>query len=108
MREARDVVSAAFYVNKPKNDIFFTEDRAARWTAANPPPGWPLPPAVINVGTRRAGFPARFTYLNFGKSTQKGLELGVDTPREPLRERCSRTTRYQAKPDPKDFDISAS
>ena len=33
------MVSAAFYTNKTKNDIFFTENRDRRWTAANPPPG---------------------------------------------------------------------
>ena len=37
-----------------KNDIFFTQDRSARYTAANPPPGWPLPPAVIGLRARAA------------------------------------------------------
>ena len=41
-------------------------------------PGWPLPPAVINL-VPGASFPANFTYSNFGKQTQKGLELGVNT-----------------------------
>jgi hypothetical protein len=40
------------------------------------PPGWPLPAAVIDqVG----GFPARFTYLNFGRTIDKGVELGVQS-----------------------------
>ena len=43
----RATLSAAFYVNKTKNDIFFTELTNERYTATNPPPGWPLPPAVI-------------------------------------------------------------
>ncbi len=72
-------MSAAVYVNRTKNDILFTEDRSARYTATNPPPGWPLPPARHRARARRAAFPARFTYLNFGHVTQKGLELGVDT-----------------------------
>ena len=50
----------------------------SRWTASNPPPGWPLPPAVINL-VPGASFPANFTYLNFGKQTQKGFELGVNS-----------------------------
>ena len=30
-------------------------------------------------------FPAEFTYLNFGQTTQKGFELGVNSHAEPLR-----------------------
>jgi outer membrane receptor for ferrienterochelin and colicin len=102
------VLSAAFYVNKSKNDIFFTENRDQRWTAANPPPNWAfgfLPPIAISLATQGQGFPASFTYRNFGKTTQKGLELGVDTA-------ASRYVNlfvnysYQAEPEPDGFDIS--
>ncbi len=106
----RTVLSAAVYVNKTKNDILFTENRNLRWTSANPPPNWAngkLPTAFVDAvaaASGQQGFPASFTYRNFGKTTQKGLELGVDTP-----------TRYanffanysfQAKPEPDGFDIS--
>ena len=77
----RAIVSAAFYVNKTKDDIFFTEETALRWTATNPPPNFAfglLPPAVIALTPARS-FPASFTYQNFGKQTQKGVELGVNT-----------------------------
>ena len=77
----RAILSAAFYVNKAKDDIFFTEQTALRWTAANPPPNFAfglLPPAVIALTPARS-FPAAFTYQNFGKTTQKGIELGVNT-----------------------------
>jgi outer membrane receptor protein involved in Fe transport len=76
--KGRAIVSAAFYVNKTRDDIFFTEQTDLRWTAANPPPAFPLPPAVINL-VPGGSFPASFTYLNFGKQTQKGIELGVNT-----------------------------
>jgi outer membrane receptor protein involved in Fe transport len=79
--QGRAVLSAAFYVNRAKDDIFFTENVNARWTATNPPPNFAfglLPPAVIAL-TPAHSFPASFTYQNFGKSTQKGLELGVTT-----------------------------
>jgi outer membrane receptor protein involved in Fe transport len=75
------IVSAAFYVNRTKDDIFFTELTGQRWTATNPPPNFAfglLPPAVIALTPARS-FPAAFTYLNFGRNTQKGLELGVNT-----------------------------
>jgi len=77
----RAILSAAFYVNRVKDDIFFTENTGLRWTATNPPPNFAfglLPPAVIAL-TPAKGFPASFTYQNFGKSTQKGLELGVNS-----------------------------
>lgn len=76
----RAILSAAFYVNKAKDDIFFTEQAALRWTATNPPPNFAfglLPPAVIALTPARS-FPAAFTYQNFGKTTQKGIELGVN------------------------------
>jgi iron complex outermembrane receptor protein len=102
------VLSAAFYVNKTKNDIFFTEVPNTRWTAANPPPNWAfglLPPGAITLATQGAGFPAQFTYLNFGKTTQKGVELGVDSP---LNQYANLFVNYsyQAKPEPEGFNIS--
>ena len=100
----RATLSAAFYVNKTKNSIAFTELTDARYRATNPPPGWPLPPAVIAL-VPGASFPARFTYLNFGHLTQRGLELGVDGA-------VNRAVNvfgnysWQGEPDPQDFDIS--
>jgi outer membrane receptor protein involved in Fe transport len=100
----RATLSAAFYVNKVKNSIFFSELTNARYTATNPPPGWPLPPAIINL-IPGASFPAKFTYLNFGHMTQKGLELGIDSI---LNRYVNLFVNYswQGEPDPEDFDIS--
>jgi outer membrane receptor protein involved in Fe transport len=102
--KSRATVSAAFYVNRTKNEIFFTELVGARYTAAKPPPGWPLPAAVIAL-VPGASFPARFTYLNFGKVTQKGLELGVDSA---VNRYLSVFANYswQGEPEPDGFDIS--
>ena len=101
------VVSAAFFVNKSKNDILFTEVKTAKWTAANPPPNWAfglLPPFVINF-VPNASFPGLYTYQNFGKTTQKGIELGVDSA---LNQHLNvfANYSYQAKPEPEGFDIS--
>ncbi|MDQ3346520.1 MAG: TonB-dependent receptor [Acidobacteriota bacterium] len=103
----RTVLSAAVYLNKTKNDILFTENTAARWTAANPPPNYAfgfLPPQTIPL-ISPGGFPASFTYRNFGRTTQKGLELGVDTS---VNRHVSFFTNYsyQAEPEPEGFDIS--
>ena len=100
----RTTVSAAVYVNRTKNDILFTELREARYTATNPPPGWPLPPAVIAL-VPGGSFPARFTYLNFGRVTQPGFELGVDSW---VNSHVNVFANYswQGEPDPEGFDIS--
>jgi outer membrane receptor protein involved in Fe transport len=98
------ILSAAFYVNKTKNDILFTEVPNSRWTHLNPPPGWPISPLAIFAATAGAGFPANFTYLNFGKTTQKGLELGLDTSTKYVN--FFTNYSYQAKPEPDGFDIS--
>ncbi len=101
----RTVLSAAYYINKTKNDILFTEDESGRWTHLNPPPGWPINPLAIALATGGAGFPGLFTYENFGKTTQKGLELGIDTP---LGNIVNGFVNYswQAEPEPEGFDIS--
>ena len=100
----RTVLSAAFYRNWVKNEILFTEDPTGRYTAANPPANWPLPPALINA-VPGASLTGRFTYMNFGKSTQQGVELGANSQ---VNDEIDLFANYswQGKPDPKDFDIS--
>jgi outer membrane receptor protein involved in Fe transport len=100
----RAIVSAAFFVNKLKDDIFFTEDVTGRYTAANPPPNWPLPPAFINFVPGRS-LPGRFTYLNFGHYTQKGFELGVNSPVNTFVDVFANYS-WQGTPDPEDFSES--
>jgi len=102
----RAVVSAAFYVNNVKEEILFTEDINGRYTAANPPANWPLPPAFINfIYAAGRTLPGRFTYDNFGRYVQKGFELGIDSPVNQYLNVFANYT-YQATPDPKDFDLS--
>jgi outer membrane receptor protein involved in Fe transport len=100
----RATVSAAFYINNSKNEILFTQDKSVLYTAQNPPPGWPLPPIVI-AAVPGGSFPARFTYMNFGKSTQRGFEVGVNGP---VTADLDAFVNYswQGTPDPKDFDLS--
>ena len=100
----RAVVSAAFYVNNVKEEILFTEDTTGRYTAANPPPNWPLPPVLINFVPGRS-LPGRFTYNNFGRYLQKGFELGLETPLNSYLDAFANYT-FQATPDPKNFDLS--
>jgi len=81
--KGKAIVSAAFYVNRTKNDIHFTELTSARYNPLNPPPGWPLP--AFTIGLIPGGtLPSTFTYLNFGKTTQKGFEIGVNSRLTPF------------------------
>jgi iron complex outermembrane receptor protein len=104
--QGRAIISAAYYMNWLKNDILFTEDTSGRYTAASPPSNWPLPPVVISLLAAQGRFlPGRFTYLNFGKSTSQGFELGVNG----LINRYANVFAnysYQSDPDPKDFPLS--
>ena len=100
----RAVISAAYYHNWVKNEILFTEDTTGRYRAANPPSNWPLPPVLINF-VPGGSLPGRFTYLNFGKSTQQGFELGVTSPVNDFVDMFANYS-FQAKPDPKDFPLS--
>jgi len=73
---------AAFYINDSDNNINFTPLPSNRdpYTSANPPPGWQLPPPILDLLAQRSIFLPRtgFTYLNLGPTRQKGVELSVD------------------------------
>ncbi len=101
------VISAAFYRNWVKNEILFTEDLSGKWSVANPPPNWPLPVFFIGFlpGPPPGTLPGRFTYLNFGRSTQQGFELGVNAPVGNYVDLFANYS-WQGKPDPKDFAIT--
>jgi len=79
---ARTTATAAFYVNDLDHNINFVQLPANLdpYTATNPPPGWPLPPAILAVLAQRGIFLPRtaFTYLNLGPLREKGIELSVD------------------------------
>jgi iron complex outermembrane receptor protein len=100
--QGRAVISAAFYVNRVHDDIFFTEDTSKRYTSKNPPPGWPaiLVPALDAIG----GLPGLFTYENFGRTIQKGFEVGVEGS---VNRNLHVYTNYSLQPQPSvNFDLS--
>ena len=105
----RAVVTAAFYVNDTDNSIFFTQSGSYR--ATNPPPGWPLPPAVLEAIVQSGrfgpgnGLPSTYTYLNLGKVRQKGIELGIEgVVRDDLTAFVNYS--YQPEPEPEGFPIT--
>jgi outer membrane receptor protein involved in Fe transport len=102
----RAILSAAYYMNWLKNDILFTQPTGGVYTAANPPSNWPLPPVFIAALAQQGIFlPSTFTYLNFGKSTSQGLELGVNAYVNNYASVFANYS-YQTDPDPKDFPLS--
>ena len=80
----RATVSAAVYFTTNHDEIFFTQ--TGRYRAAAPPPGWPLPPVVLEVlpppcttaTCTTGGLPSEFSYRNLGTVKNKGVELGID------------------------------
>jgi outer membrane receptor protein involved in Fe transport len=70
----RVTAGAAVYVNRVSNAIQFTQ--TGSYTSSDPPPGWPLPPSVLDdLIDRGLGLPSSFSYLNFERITDRGLEL---------------------------------
>jgi outer membrane receptor protein involved in Fe transport len=81
----RATVSAAVYFTRNEDEIFFTQ--VGRYRATAPPPGWPLPPGVLEVlpppcvpgqPCTTGGLPSEFSYRNLGTVKNKGVELGID------------------------------
>jgi outer membrane receptor protein involved in Fe transport len=107
---SRATVSAAFYFTQNKDEIFFTQ--VARYRATAPPPGWPLPPVVLEVlppacataVCNSGGLPSEFSYRNLGSVKNKGFELGIDGAVNQALNLFANYS-YQAKPDP-DFALS--
>jgi outer membrane receptor protein involved in Fe transport len=107
----RATVSAAIYWNENQDEIFFTQ--TGRYRAAAPPPGWPLPPVVLEVlpppcvpgaACTTGGLPSEFSYRNLGTVKNMGFELGVDGAVNQALNVFANYS-YQAEPEP-DFDIS--
>ena len=74
----RHTVSAAIYLNDTKDSILFTTSNV--YTSANPPPGWPLPPQVLDLLAAAGVFlPSGLSYLPFEGVRDKGIELGLNT-----------------------------
>jgi len=91
----RASVSAAWYYNSMVDEIYFTQ--VASYSSKNVPPGWPLPPVVLDQLIAASAFgpglglPSGYSYLNSSKLPgctdpnrdcgavrTQGLELGLD------------------------------
>jgi outer membrane receptor protein involved in Fe transport len=108
LANGRASLGAAFYINNSKGDFY--QQQTGSYTSQNPPPGWPLPPYVLDVLIAAnafgpgLGLPSLFNTANRGKVRNKGIELNADA-------RFSRHIRgfanysWQARPESNDFDL---
>jgi outer membrane receptor protein involved in Fe transport len=113
----RATVTAAWFRNDTKDDVFFTQ--VASYRAPTPPPGWPLPafalellycpadaPASRNCPFGRGfGLPSAFSYRALGKVRQKGVEFGVDGA---FSKELSAYANYSYQPNPRALGFSQS
>jgi outer membrane receptor protein involved in Fe transport len=80
--KGRASLGAAFYINDSKGDFYWSQ--TGSYTSESPPPGWPLPPFVLdaliaaNALGPGKGLPSLITSQNAGKVRNKGLELSAD------------------------------
>jgi outer membrane receptor for ferrienterochelin and colicins len=99
----KTTVGLAFYINDSEDDINFVTDACRkRYTAANPPAGWPFPAVVLEVLAQRGVcLPSEFTYLNLGKLRNKGFEVSLD---HSVNRWASAFANYSWQDDPKTRD----
>jgi len=94
-------IDFAYYYTETKDNIDFYPDEF--YSPSDPPPGWPLPPAVL--GRLPQPLPKQFTYRNVGLVTNQGVELGVRARVGPGAEVFG-TYTWQQKPELEDIDPS--
>jgi len=109
LAQGRVHFGATYYLTDSRHDMSLGQ--AASYTSQNPPPGWPLPPYVLdgliagNAFGPGMGLPSALQYQNLGEVRNQGFETSID----------ARASRYvsvfanyswQAKPVPKDFPLS--
>jgi outer membrane receptor protein involved in Fe transport len=100
----RTTLGAALYLYRTRNTILFT--RTASYNSSDPPPGWPSAPALLDqLIVEGRGLPKRFTYLNFDRISDRGLELSADVRVTSATSAFANYT-WQGNPKPTGFDIS--
>ncbi len=96
----RAIVGISYYINDTDQNINFVP--VGVYTAANPPPGWPLPPQIIAfLASIGIVFPSDFTYLNLGPIRNQGIELSIDYI---LTDHISVYANYSYQNDPEILD----
>jgi outer membrane receptor protein involved in Fe transport len=68
----RVTATVSAYYNISRDRIFFVP--VEYYTSSAPPPGWPLPPSVLD----QIGLPKTFSYRNLGRIVDRGFEVSAD------------------------------
>ena len=68
----RVTATVSAYYNISRDRIFFVP--VETYTSSAPPPGWPLPPSVLD----QIGLPKTFSYRNLGRIVDRGFEVSAD------------------------------
>ena len=104
----RALITAAYYYNRLKNEILFTQ--TGTYPIAPPPAGFPglgpFPGSAVWAGVYQSGvrLPSTFSYENFGRETNQGIELGVQGM---VRKNINAFMNYSYQADPDvNFDPS--
>ncbi len=98
-----------FYLTEGRREMFLGQTES--YTSQNPPPNWPLPPFILDVLIAQNAFgpgfglPSVLGYQNLGTVRNKGVETNIEAQ---IHRFVGAFANYswQAKPEPKDFNIS--
>src|SRR4029079_14077005 len=78
----RTTLGLTVYLNDQDDNINFVNlaPNVDPYTSQNPPPGWPLPPQILDLLAARGIYlpHTAATYLNLGPIRNKGVELSID------------------------------
>lgn len=92
----KTTVGFSYYVNDTDQNINFTPN--IFYSSAAPPPGWYLPPQVLDLlAAHGIFFPAQFTYLNLGPVRYQGVEVSLD---QVINAHASMNVNYSYQKDP--------
>ena len=97
-------LDAAFFFNRTRDTVLFTQTES--YTSANPPPQWPLPPAVLDLlAATGRGVPSEFSYRNFEHVTEIGGEVSAGAQLTPTVNAFANYS-WQDEPQPQGFSLS--
>jgi iron complex outermembrane receptor protein len=102
----RTRVSVAYYINDSNDGIYFVPSGA--YSSRNPPPGWPLPPVVLDLlAARGSALPSQYGYVNLPGLRNQGVEISAETR---LNDRVNFFANYswQDAPEPRDPSFPVS
>jgi outer membrane receptor protein involved in Fe transport len=97
-------LGASFYINDSKGQFYGST--VSTYTSQNPPPGWPLPPFVLDyLNSLGMGLASIGRYGNLGRVRNKGLEVSAAVQISRFVNGYANYS-WQARPESRDYDVS--